>query len=109
MKITGISKKESGKCVSWISKGVTSVGKFCFFYVEKLKMMGRNSLIKSIFRAKRFCFYINKYYFCTRIESEGAEKVKKIEEKQSDALPHCAEQRGYLIDSSASRKNPFKQ
>ena len=42
-------------------------------------MMGRNSLIKSIFRAKRFCFYINKYYFCTRIESEGAEKVKKIE------------------------------
>jgi|GEM_PF-3006387 hypothetical protein len=81
MKITGISKKESGKCVSWISKGVTSVGKFCFFYVEKLKMMGRNSLIKSIFRAKRFCFYINKYYFCTRIESDGAEKVKKIEEK----------------------------
>jgi hypothetical protein len=49
--------------------------------VEKLKMMGRNSLIKSIFRAKRFCFYVNKYYFCTRIESEGAEKVKKIEEK----------------------------
>lgn len=81
MKITGNSKKESGKCVSWISKGVTRVYTFLNFYVEKLKMMGRNSLIKSIFRAKRFCFYINKYYFCTRIESDGAEKVKKIEEK----------------------------